>query len=59
MKFFLSSSQTVHLLLSLIDGEAKFFFRLQLSLTPMPRPGIEPTSKELHQTETFEGRSTD
>ena len=34
-----------------MDGEARTF--------PMPRPGIELTSVELHQTGTFEGRSTD
>ena len=33
------------------------FFCLQLFLTPMPRPGIELMA-ELHQTGTFEGRST-
>ena len=25
----------------------------------MPRPGFEPKSAELHQTGTFQGRSTD
>ena len=30
-----------------------FFFHLQLFLTPMLRPGFEPTSEELHQTGTF------
>ena len=34
-----------------------FFLCLQLFLTPMPRPGIE-LKAELHQTGTFEGRST-
>ena len=35
----------------------KVLFLLQLFLTPVLRPGFEPTSVELHQIGAFEGRS--
>ena len=36
------------------DGVARYFFsHLELFLTPMPRPGLKPTSVELHKTGTF------
>ena len=50
---FLKTSQMLFAFFHLLPKLLCSFF-----LTQMPQPGIELTSVELHQTETFEGRPT-